>query len=62
MEKLFRNLTFKELKHINGGIRWGGPITAFMYELIDVWTSSGENLKQAWENGRNAGCQGECGE
>lgn len=58
-----KNLNFSELdvetldhfqaKKINGG-RWGwvGVIAA---EVVDVITSAGENLKEAYQNGYEAG-------
>lgn len=60
MKNSLTRLTIEESKHIKGG-RWGGPIGLFVYELIDVWTSHGENLKKAHQNGREAGCRGGCG-
>jgi hypothetical protein len=52
-------LSIQESKHINGG-RWAGPVTALIYEIVDVITTNGENVKQAYQNGRKAGCQGKC--
>lgn len=60
MKKTIKVLTNEELKKINGGRYWGGPIVGLIYEIVDVITSGGENLKTAYENGRQAGCGGSC--
>lgn len=55
--KLIASLTelnTNETKLTSGGFRWGGPITLAIYEIIDVITSNGENLRTAYENGRKA--------
>lgn len=42
-----------EILNTSGG-RWGGPIVALIYEIVDVITSNGENIKTAYENGAKA--------
>lgn len=54
MENLkVEDLSKEDKLKITGG-RWGGPITLAIYEIIDVITSGGDNLREAYENGRKA--------
>lgn len=48
-----KKLNLNEIKNINGGSK-GGWI-AGVYEVIDVITSAGENLKEAYQNGYELG-------
>jgi len=61
MKKSLKVLTNEETKHINGGLKlWGLPIVGLVYEIVDVITSNGENIKTAYENGKQVGCGGSC--
>ncbi|WP_234570012.1 hypothetical protein [Rhodohalobacter sp. 614A] len=59
MDDKLKQLTTEENKNINGG-RWGGPITIIIYEIVDVITSGGDNLREAFENGEDFMCGDVC--
>jgi len=50
----FHELNAQEMKAINGGYSWACFIL-IAEETVDVITSNGENLKEAYENGRAFG-------
>lgn len=60
MKNTLKALTNKESKRINGGRYWGGPIVGLIYEIVDLVTSGGENIKTAFKNGQEVGCGGSC--
>lgn len=60
MDNSLTYLTSAEAKDINGGGFLSGPHIVIIYEIVDVITSAGENLKTAYENGKQTGCGGSC--
>jgi hypothetical protein len=53
MKNSIEQLSKNELQQLSGG-SYGWPILV-LYEIIDVITSSGENIRTAYENGKKAG-------
>jgi len=60
MNNKIKLLNNHELKNINGGRWWGGPVTVLFYEIADIITSSGDNLREAYENGEDLMCGDVC--
>lgn len=46
-----REMRGDEIDGVSGGNMW---IAVVVYEVIDIITSAGENLKTAFENGKEA--------
>lgn len=50
--KSMREIAKEEVEAVGGGFRtW---LAIFAYEIIDVITTNGDNLKTAFENGKEA--------
>lgn len=52
-----KELNIEQANNINGGSWWakfGGWVGVAAGEIVDVITSGGDNLKEAYQNGREA--------